>query len=39
MIEIDGSRYAGSGSIVRQAVAYAALTGQAVEVSIRGVRG
>ena len=32
MIEIDGSRYAGSGSIVRQAVAYAAVTGQAVQV-------
>lgn len=32
MIEIDGSRYAGSGSIVRQAVAYAALTGRAVAV-------
>jgi RNA 3'-terminal phosphate cyclase (ATP) len=33
MIEIDGSRYSGSGSIVRQAVAYAALTGRAVHVS------
>lgn len=32
MIEIDGSRYSGSGTIVRQAVAYAALTGQAVHV-------
>ncbi len=32
MIEIDGSLHAGSGTIVRQAVAYAALTGQAVRV-------
>jgi RNA 3'-terminal phosphate cyclase len=29
-IEVDGSRHAGSGSIVRQA--YAAVTGQAVQV-------
>ncbi len=28
MIEIDGSRYSGSGTIVRQAVAFAALTGE-----------
>lgn len=32
MLEIDGSRYAGSGTIVRQAVAYAALTGQPIRV-------
>ncbi len=32
MIEIDGSRYSGSGTIVRQAVAYAALTGEAVHI-------
>ena len=32
MIEIDGSLHSGSGSIVRQAVAYAALTGQPVRV-------
>ena len=32
MIHVDGSRYAGSGSIVRQAAVYAALTGQPVEV-------
>ena len=32
MLEIDGSRYSGSGSIVRQAVAFAALTGTAVHV-------
>jgi len=31
-LEIDGSQYAGSGSIVRQAVAYAALTGQSIHV-------
>ncbi len=29
---IDGSRYSGSGSIVRQAVAFAALTGRAIHV-------
>ena len=32
MLEIDGSRYSGSGAIVRQAVAFAALTGQAVHI-------
>jgi RNA 3'-terminal phosphate cyclase len=32
VLEIDGSRYSGSGSIVRQAVAFAALTGTAVHV-------
>jgi hypothetical protein len=32
VIEIDGSLYSGSGTIVRQAVAYAALTGQPVRV-------
>lgn len=32
MIEIDGSRYSGSGTIVRQSVAMAALTGRAVHV-------
>ena len=31
-VQIDGSCYAGSGSIVRQAVAYSALTGRPVEV-------
>lgn len=30
MLTIDGSRYSGSGTIVRQAVAFAALTGQAI---------
>lgn len=30
MIELDGSRYSGSGTIVRQAVMFSALTGQAV---------
>jgi RNA 3'-terminal phosphate cyclase (ATP) len=30
VLEIDGSRYSGSGTIVRQAVAFAALTGNAV---------
>lgn len=33
MIEIDGARYSGSGTIVRQAVALAALTGQAVHIA------
>lgn len=33
MIEIDGSRYSGSGTIVRQAVALAALTGQPVRIT------
>lgn len=32
MIEIDGSLYSGSGTIVRQAVAYSALTGRPVHV-------
>lgn len=32
MIEIDGSRYSGSGTIVRQAVLFAALTGRAVHI-------
>lgn len=30
MIELDGSQYSGSGTIVRQAVMFSALTGQAV---------
>ena len=38
MIEIDGSRYSGSGTIVRQAVAFAALTGQAVHLVKARVR-
>jgi len=32
MIEIDGSQYSGSGTIVRQAVMFSALTGQAVHI-------
>jgi len=32
MLEIDGSRYSGSGTIVRQAVAFAALTRKAVRI-------
>ena len=32
MLEIDGSRYSGSGTIVRQAVAFAALTGTVVRI-------
>lgn len=32
MIEIDGSQYSGSGTIVRQAVAYSALTGEPVHI-------
>lgn len=32
MIEIDGSRYSGSGTLVRQSVALAALTGQPIRV-------
>lgn len=32
MLTIDGSRYSGSGSIVRQAAAFSALTGQAIHV-------
>ena len=38
MIEIDGSRYSGSGTIVRQAVAFAALTGQDVHITNARVR-
>lgn len=33
MIEIDGSLYSGSGAIVRQSVALAALTGQSVHIT------
>lgn len=32
MLEIDGSRYSGSGTIVRQAVALSALTGTAIRI-------
>lgn len=32
MIEIDGSQYSGSGTIIRQAVAFSALTGQPVHI-------
>ncbi len=32
MLTIDGSRFSGSGAIVRQAVAFAALTGQSIRV-------
>ena len=32
MIEIDGSRYSGSGTIVRQAVVFSALSGQPVRI-------
>ena len=32
MLELDGSRYSGSGTIVRQAVAFAALTGKSIHV-------
>lgn len=32
MVEIDGALYSGSGTTVRQAVAYSALTGQAVHI-------
>jgi RNA 3'-phosphate cyclase len=32
MLTIDGSRYSGSGTIVRQAVAFSALTGQGIHV-------
>ena len=32
MLEIDGSRYSGSGTIVRQAVAFSALTGKAAHI-------
>jgi RNA 3'-terminal phosphate cyclase (ATP) len=33
VLEIDGSRYSGSGAIVRQAVAFAALTGKPIRIS------
>ncbi len=33
MVEIDGSRYSGSGTIVRQAIVLAALTGQPVHIT------
>jgi RNA 3'-terminal phosphate cyclase (ATP) len=33
VVEIDGSLYSGSGTIVRQAAAFAALTGQAVHIT------
>ncbi|MEY4704699.1 MAG: hypothetical protein RL042_895 [Nitrospirota bacterium] len=32
MVEIDGSQYSGSGTIVRQAIAFSALTGQPVHI-------
>lgn len=32
MITIDGSQYSGSGTIVRQAVAYSALTGESIHI-------
>jgi RNA 3'-terminal phosphate cyclase (ATP) len=38
MLEIDGSRYSGSGTIVRQAMVFAALTGQAVHMVKARVR-
>ncbi len=38
MLEIDGSRYSGSGTIIRQAVAFAALTGQSIRVVNARVR-
>ena len=38
MLEIDGSCYSGSGTIVRQAVVFAALTGQAVHIVRARVR-
>lgn len=38
MLEIDGSRYSGSGTIARQAVMFAALTGQAVHIVKARVR-
>jgi RNA 3'-terminal phosphate cyclase (ATP) len=38
MLEIDGSRFSGSGTIVRQAVVFAALTGQAVRIVKARVR-
>jgi RNA 3'-terminal phosphate cyclase (ATP) len=33
VLEIDGSRYSGSGTIVRQAVAFAALTGRDIHIT------
>jgi RNA 3'-terminal phosphate cyclase (ATP) len=33
MLEIDGSRYSGSGAIVRQAIAFGALTGNPVHIT------
>lgn len=38
MIQIDGSRYSGSGTIVRQAVAFAALTGRPIHIVNARVR-
>ena len=38
MLEIDGSRYSGSGAIVRQAIGFAALTGNAVHITNIRVR-
>ncbi len=38
MIEIDGARYSGSGTIVRQAVALSALTGKPVHITRARVR-
>ena len=38
MLEIDGSRYSGSGAIVRQAIAFAALTGNALHITNIRVR-
>jgi RNA 3'-phosphate cyclase len=38
VLEIDGSLYSGSGTIVRQAVAFAALTGRAVHIANVRVR-
>lgn len=38
MLELDGSRYSGSGTIVREAVAFAALTGQSIHVRNARVR-
>jgi RNA 3'-terminal phosphate cyclase (ATP) len=38
VLEIDGSRYSGSGTIVRQAVAFAALTGTVVRINNVRVR-
>jgi RNA 3'-terminal phosphate cyclase (ATP) len=32
LIEIDGSRYSGSGTLVRQAIVFSALTGQSVHI-------